>query len=251
MVSNKATPTDYEFEPFEAIFIARREEILRLVDLSSHATRSLEGSAQLSKALRHEADHVARIEEIEQRALAEAKADFPLLHGAATVLMWGALEAALRDFLVRWLTKYPNARKVPDLNSVRVKVAEYESLDGEDRMRYLVGVLERDMAASLKPGAGRFDCLLKPFGIDPKIEDKERRDLNEMAAFRNVLVHRAGIADRRFAELCPWCGVKEGTLVRVGREAFLRFVRASSHYAAAVVTAAHSTLPNGKASDAV
>ena len=95
------------------------------------------------------AEKVERIREIETLALREVDSDFPLLHNAATVLLWGALEASFRDFLVRWLVRHSIALQVPDLRNVRVKVAEYEGLKGEDRMPYLVGILERELAASL------------------------------------------------------------------------------------------------------
>ena len=105
-------------------------------------------------------------------------------------------------------------------------------------MRYLVGILEKEFGASLRPGAGRFDCLLKPFGIAPKIEDAERRDLNEMAAIRNVIVHRASIVDGRLLELCPWLGLREGQLVHVTHDTFNRFLGAASNYAAAIIESA-------------
>jgi len=232
--------TKYEFEPFEKIFLSRREEILRLVNVSSYALRSMEGAARLSKVLKHDAEHVERVREIETMALREVESDFPMIHNAATVLLWGALEATFRDFLVRWLARYPAARQVPELRKIRVQVAEYESLEDEDRMRYLVQILERELAASLKPGTRRFDCLLKPFGIIPKIGDAERRDLNEMAAIRNVIVHRASIADERLLELCPWLGLRQGEVVHVSRVSFFRFLGAASNYAAAIVSSAES-----------
>ena len=228
--------TEYEFEPFEAIFLSRREEILRLVDVSSFALRSMSGASRLSEVLRHSAEKVERIREIETLALREVDSDFPLLHNAATVLLWGALEASFRDFLVRWLVRHSIALQVPDLRNVRVKVAEYEGLKGEDRMRYLVGILERELAASLRPGVGRFDCLLKPFGISPKIADDERRDLNEMAAIRNV--HRASIADGRLLELCPWLGLEEGQVVNVSRASLTRYLGSASQYAAEIIVSA-------------
>jgi hypothetical protein len=227
--------TEYEFEPFETIFLLRREELLRLVDVSSIALRSLSASARLSEALRHGAEVVETAREIEELALREVESDFPLLHNAATVLLWGALEASFRDFLVRWLVRNPSALRVPELQNVRVKVVEYEGLMGEDRMRYLVGILERELAASLRPGVGRYECLLKPFGISPKITDDERRDLNEMAAIRNVIVHRAGFADRRLLELCPWLGLEEGEAVNVSRDSFDRHMASASEYAAKII----------------
>jgi len=230
--------TEYEFEPFELIFLRRREEILQLVGLTTHALRSMEGASRLSAALKRPPEIVEKIRDLEMLARAEIESDLPLLHGAATVLIWGSLEAAFRDFLVRWLVKHPSARLVPELRNVRVRVAEYESFEGEDRMRYLVNILERELAASLKPGTGRFECLLSPFGISPQVSEDDRRSINELAAVRNVIVHRAGIADDRLLKLCPWLSLKIGDTVLVGRVTFERYVRATSEYAVAIIQAA-------------
>lgn len=234
--------TDYEFEPFDLIFLRRREEILKLVGLAGYALRSISGLERLTAALKKPAAEVERAREIETLAKEEVAADFPILHSAAAVLMWGALEAAFRDFLVRWLTRHPAYLLVPELKNIRVRVAEYESFVGEDRTRFLVGILERELAATLKPGAGRFECLLRPFGIAPQVSDEIRRDLSELAAVRNVIVHRAGTADSRLLELCPWLKLKHGDSVTVSRTALERYVQAASHYAAAIVESAETIL---------
>lgn len=235
---SKRSDTEYEYEPFELIFLHRREEILRLVGLAGYALRSLEGSARLTEVLKKPADAVERAREMETSAQAEVKADLPLLHSAAAVLIWGALEAAFRDFLIRWLVSRPSSLAVAELSNIRVRIAEYESFSGEDRMRFLVGVLERELAATLKPGVGRFACLLKPFGIAPITSEEMRRDLSELAAVRNVIVHRAGVADARLIELCPWLRLERGHPVTVGRAALERYVVAASEYAAAIIEAA-------------
>ena len=229
--------TEYEYEPFELIFLRRREEILKLVGLTSYALRSMDGLARLTQVLKKPAEAVERAREIEDLAQAEVQADLPLLHSAASVLIWGALESAFRDFLVRWLVTHPSCLTVPDLNRIRVRVAEYENFSGENRMRFLVGVLERELGATLKPGVGRFACLLKPFGIVPATSDDVRRDLNELAAVRNVIVHRAGIADGRLINLRPWLGLKAGDSVTVGHTAFERYIHAASEYAASIIDA--------------
>lgn len=230
--------TEYEYEPFEIIFLRRREEILKLVGLAGYALRSLEGSARLTEVLKQPSDAVERAREIEALAHAEVKADLPLLHSAAAILIWGSLEAAFRDFLVRWLVSRPSCLVVPELNNVRVRIAEYESFSGEDRMRFLVGLLERELAATLKPGVGRFACLLKPFGIAPITSEDTRRDLTELAAVRNVIVHCAGIADARLIASCPWLKLNLGDPICVGNAALHRYVAAASEYAAAIIEAA-------------
>ena len=158
-----------------------------------------------------------RVRAVESRALAEVAADFPLPHSAGTVLPWGALEAATRDFVVRWLYRFPASRQTENIARIRVPVGEYERLDGEDRVRYLLGMIERVLGAGLKPGIGRFECLLKPLGIAPADDNEIRRDLYELAAIRNAIVHRANLVDSRLLSLCPWLPYKDGDALDVSR----------------------------------
>ncbi|PMS38049.1 hypothetical protein [Trinickia symbiotica] len=225
-------------EPFESIFSQRVKQILELIWVTDSALRGANGAARLASVLKHPAEAVERAREMENLAAREVSGDFPLLHSASTVLVWGALEAAFRDFLVRWFVVYPSSRTASEFNNVRVRISEYEALSGEDRMRYLVGHLEREFAAALKPGVGRFECLLKPFGIFPKITDAQRRTLCELAAVRNVIVHRAGIADSRLLELCPWLDIEVDRHLVVGRRMFLGYVEAANAYATSLVNAA-------------
>ena len=250
MTSEPSSPTEYEYEPFEKIFSSRLKQILELVWVTDSSLRHMNGAARLTEVLRKSPESVKEMQRLEDMASKEVAADLPLLHSAASVLVWGALEAAFRDFLVRWLVTYPSARLVPEFNNVRVRVTEYESFEGEDKMRYLVGILERELAATLKPGTGRFECLLKPFGIRPQATEEQRRNLSELAAVRNVIVHRAGVADARLLQLCPWLQLKLGDPVVVGREAFLRYVEATDSYAASLIESARMTSQSFKCTEA-
>lgn len=249
MNSEASALTEYEYEPFEKIFSSRLKQILELVWVTDSSLRHMNGAARLTEVLRKPPEAVKEMQELEDMAAKEVAADLPLLHSAASVLVWGALEAAFRDFLVRWLVVYPNARLVPEFNNVRVRVTEYESFEGEDRMRYLVGILERELAATLKPGTGRFECLLKPFGIRPQVTEQHRRDISELAAVRNVIVHRAGVADARLIQLCPWLQLAVGDHVVVGRKAFLRYVEATNFYADSLIDSARSVSQSFKSTD--
>ena len=241
-MGDESTETQYEFQPFEDILLARRDEISQLVGISTLSLRQMEGLGRLTTALRKPAAHVEKAHEFEAMAKQQVETDFPLLHGSATVLMWGALEAAIRDFVVRVLNRHPSARTLDEFKRVKVRIAEYEMLQGEERMRYLVGILERETAAPLRPGIARFDCLLSPLGISPVISSNTRRDLTEMAAIRNVIVHRASVADSRFVELCPWFEIKVGERLSVSSAAFNRYGKAVGEYAACIIESAEPVL---------
>jgi hypothetical protein len=234
--------TEREFEPLRLILPNRLRDIRQLVAIAGYALKAMAGHSELAEVLYEAKEKVDLLRKVEALALAEAKADLPLLHSAATALVWGAMESAFRDFLVRWLLAHPTALQATELKNVRVRVAEYERLVGEDRMRFLVGVLERELAASLRPGVGRFECLLKPFGISPPVTDEDRRSLNELAAVRNAIVHRAGITDERLVELCPWMNLKIGDVISVSGSMFQRYFDVTSKYAISIVETAHKAM---------
>lgn len=119
----------------------------------------------------------------------ELNDEFPLLHAQTTIALWSALEAAIRLVLVRWLQNYKQAMEVEEIQKLRVRIGEYERLEGEDRFSYILDRLEQELAAPLKAGSTRFELLLNPFSLSRPVDKDVRRNLFELNQIRNVLVH--------------------------------------------------------------
>jgi hypothetical protein len=66
----------------------------------------------------------------------EVDSGFPLLHSHTLVGVWGALEAAVEDMLVGILTNEPPLLTSESFARIKITLAEFESLDKEDRMRF-------------------------------------------------------------------------------------------------------------------
>lgn len=156
-------------------------------------------------------------------AVREVDRGFPLLHAQAVVTMWGALEDFIRTFLAAWLANDPQARKTPRIANLRIRFGEYEALVPEDRSLYLVELLEQELRTPLKQGVSRFEDLLDVIGLSGALDDELRKTLYEMSQVRNVLVHRRGIADKRFIESCPWFGLGVGDVVTVDHKTYSRY----------------------------
>jgi hypothetical protein len=62
------------------------------------------------------------------------------------------------------------------------------------------------------------------------IEESTSKDLFEMSNVRNVLVHRSGIADRRFHERCPWRPETKGIRLTVSHTDYQRYLAAIHLY---------------------
>jgi hypothetical protein len=164
----------------------------------------------------------------------ETENGFPFFYGLATVAIWGALEAFIKDLLVLCLENDPKLMSLESIAKIRISLSQFESMPIEQRRYYIIETIERDIQSKFKLGVSRFESLLRTFDLGGEIEDGPKRTLLELANVRNVLVHRSGIADQRLITTCPWLGIKMGDRVRVNSEMFSRYSVATPIYAAVV-----------------
>jgi len=153
----------------------------------------------------------------------EIERGFPLLHAHALVANWAALEATVEDAMVAFLVNEPEILRNEAFSKIKVSLADFTVLEPEERMRHLVSELERNQGVARKYGVDRFEALLEPFALGGAVSPETRKDAREMHHIRNVLVHRAGFADRRIVEGCPWLNFRLNQPVTVSNEALQRY----------------------------
>jgi hypothetical protein len=163
----------------------------------------------------------------------EVDSGFSLLHAQAAIALWVSLEDVVRTFLATWLHNEPGAKQVDAVQKLKISVMDYEAMDEEERCLYIVELLEREAAA--RHGIERFECLLRPFGLSGAFQEEPRRDLYELYHVRNLLVHRAGRVDRRFAKACPWLGLTPGEIYVVDHTSYGRYHAATVQYITEIV----------------
>jgi hypothetical protein len=129
--------------------------------------RVVETGAELDRQLGREVvDYEAKLERAKREAALaqhEVENDFPLLHSQALVALWGQLEHMVRSFVVRWLEHLPSPFSSDPVAQVRVRIGEYDGLETEERLWYVVGLMERELGSALKQGVNRFESLLSGF----------------------------------------------------------------------------------------
>lgn len=220
------------------------ERMNALVHLSIQGISSMRAAPQMFETLakiRGETTLVSAQERIEQvkisAELAQREVDdgFPVLFAQATVSLWSSLESTVRLFVARWLENNPSAMQVEVIKRLRVRIGEYESLSGEDRFFYILDQFERELGSGMRLGISRFETILQPFGLMSEIEDDLRRDIFEMQQVRNIIMHRGGIADRRFVESCPWVNISIGMPVVVTHESFHKYMDAGGMFIAKLI----------------
>jgi hypothetical protein len=145
--------------------------------------------------------------------------------------LWAILEAVVRNVAVTWLESHEETLTIAAVQRVKITLAEYEAMnDRQERVRYLVGELDRATRASYKGGIGRFEPLLSILGLGGEVEADVRQDLYELHQVRNVIVHSASIADPRFVKNCPWIDTSPGEKLIVSREDVMRYHLSGASY---------------------
>jgi len=166
------------------------------------------------------------IGQVDPELLAEARDDadfaskesdslYPTLAASAAIALWAYLEAGIRHLLASWLENDPTAFDHPKIQDLRVRLGEYEKLQGEDRYYYILKLIEQAPGAPLKSGINRFELMLSLFKLNCQIDQDVTRDLLELNQIRNCLLHRAGRIDSQLASACPWMGLEIGEKVIV------------------------------------
>lgn len=180
-----------------------------------------------------ESEDLIRAEREASLAKSEVENDFPLVHAHALLGMWSALEALVEDVAAGWLATHPETLERPEFSKIRVPFLEFRKMTPEEQTAYLISEVQRDVR--LSQGVTRYERLLDLLGLDGTVPDDLRRALFEAQQVRNVLAHRAGLADRRLVEGCPWLKLSAGQRVTVSHRGFLYYLFATRMYAVEIL----------------
>jgi hypothetical protein len=217
-------------------FVAYAETADQLLDVSIRAISVSRGMPRVFKAVAtairndadwNEEDHKSTLERIESDAAfanKECDTGFPLLHEFTLVGVWGAFEAAVEDMIVGILSNEPEILRTDPFAKIRIPLADFETLDKEDRMRILLRELQRTFRSDQRQGVTGFEAVLGAVGLSGDIKDDVREGIWEMHHARNIIVHRRSCADRSFVAACPKLGLKIGDRIPVTHDLLRRYV---------------------------
>jgi hypothetical protein len=167
--------------------------------------------------------------EIEAFAQKQKGDGFTYLFSLAIIRLWGILEALIDDLAIDFLSNPDVCKDKNLIYSLKGPLLEFARASAEQQTEYLCEKLKEAVNARLKQGIGRFEAILEPIGLGGNIDDAARRILFELGQVRNILIHKAGLADGRFVESCPWLNIKAGMLLKINPPDFLLY-KFSAHY---------------------
>lgn len=133
------------------------------------------------------------------------------------VKFWSILEAGIEEIAIECLKRPDECKDTNLLRSLRGPLLEFASAPTDQRAEFLYSELKVATKSALKIGVGVFESVLEPLGMAGSVDEITRRLLLELQQKRHILVHRRGIADKRFVEACPFVDCTIGQPIAVDR----------------------------------
>lgn len=194
-----------------------------------HATETLVARTRLKRALHHPIDQdefeleKKRAKKDAEFAKKQVDLGFPTLLAHTTISLWSALEALIQDVALLWLKINPDALQSDRLKNIKISLADFLSLDDEQRLRRLIGEIERHKRGEGLAGVQRFEEILNAVGLGGRVSKELSKTLYELSRVRNLIIHKGGMVDVEFLNACPWFQIKEGHEFRVDTDSIIKY----------------------------
>jgi hypothetical protein len=233
-----------------AQFIGYMAQVLDLIDLTRRGASVMTMGPRMVNVLAETFDTEVKKVEYEERvegakyaarvAELEIKSDFSLLHSHALIGVWGALEGMIEDLSISRIQHDPSILHGARFSKIKIPLVEFQAMSEQDRLRFIVAELQRDLGLELKSGATKFEPLLAEIGLGGSVDRRVRDAIFEAQNLRNVFAHRGGVADRKLVANCPQLSYKVGDRVKLGQEDFARNFNGLLTYGALILNRCRS-----------
>jgi hypothetical protein len=171
-----------------------------------------------------------RAESLQSFAEQELTAGFPHLYQLASVRLWTIVETFVGGELLNVIMDHPEIRNLPIIRKMKGPLIDFNESSEAQQAETLLSLLSDELGARFRRGVGRFETIFEAIGLGGPIDDEVRRLIFELSEVRNVVVHRGGIVDPRFAHNCPWLNTTDGQALGVTHGQLLRYSFATQWY---------------------
>ena len=160
---------------------------------------------------------------VENEAKIVRDGGYHLVFAHSSVSLWSALESMVLNFCKSMLCHHPELADKERLEKIRIPSSVVLQSDKKVLAAAILAEFERNTAAPLKLGMGRFSECLSACGLNIAVSDQGRRSLLELSKVRNLVVHQFSICDEKFASECPWFDAQIGHRISLNEQHFSRY----------------------------
>lgn len=204
---------------------------IRFVKLSPHILQTVENYYRKTADEKHFDDEMYKFaENMSRLAKEEVDNGFARIYNQVAVGLWATLEATMVNVAAGWIYNNKKSKEIESIAKLKIRMCEYEGLTEMGRCEYIVEQLERDIGGAQKLGVSRFETLLGNFYKTESVPAQIKKYLYELSQVRNVILHRAGIADESIIKACPWLGLRNGQKIVVTKKMMHRYFNSAMLY---------------------
>lgn len=131
-------------------------------------------------------------------AESEVHNGFQRLIAQTLVALWGTLEVMTEDLFVAWLDAHPDFLEKDVFQRIRVPLSDFIRSDRQQQLSSIYHLLRASLGE--KQGINYFEAPLSHIGLSGPVDDEISRNLTELHALRNLIVHQGMIVDARFRQ---------------------------------------------------
>lgn len=234
----------FKFFHFDKNSLYRLENQQKLIYLTKKGINSIKNSLDLLVAMEDlQALHEER--KINQHFIDDAKHDaelaqaeikngFYLLYSQSIIILWSIIETSSRQLLADILGNNLDIKNIPEIQNLKIKLGEFDSLTLENKNYFIVECLESKYVGFQNRGVNKFENILNLFQIpyleDSDFDSEDKKTIIELQQTRNCLIHQSGKIDMQYINNCPWIKCSPGDVIEVTEDIYLRFYTASCKY---------------------
>lgn len=193
----------------------------------------LKGKATAESDATH-SDAKRRSQELESFARQERSSGHPYLYGIAVVRIWTMLEALADDVTLMRIRKGKYSTESSGIGDLKLSIKDIFGVSPERQAEAMLAEIKQANRARVQQGVGRFEAVLGSVSLSGPVEESVRKALFECCQVRNLVVHRNGIVDSKFAQSCSWFSVAVGAPLWLGKNHFQLYHQAAFCYALSI-----------------
>jgi hypothetical protein len=204
--------------PLES-FVDAMDELSRFENVH---TSSLNYVAELGPAVTHMLtqrgfpdEKLQTIRNLATAADAALRSEQHYLSELVVIRLWAIIEVAVDGTAMLRLMQNDWWRTAEVARRVKGSLVDFAGLNTEQQLRVILDEIAQGAASRVRRGIDGFEELLGRLGLKGDLDAEPRRLLIQLAATRNVIVHKNGIVDNRFVAHCPWLRLTVGTRIIV------------------------------------
>jgi len=163
------------------------------------------------------------------------KSNYQTIYYFGMISLWAKLESTIYDFAALEILKNKTILSNREFSKVKAPISTYETLDDNEKAKFIVDTIVDQYGLQTKPGIDRFELILSFFKLDGPVDKDIKRTIYEFSQIRNIILHKSGAIDLTFKSNCPHLVENKQKKIHVTKEMFDNYIESTHKYLTIII----------------